>query len=70
MKSIFVTGLVTFHKLTIVFHEHSSCFHYQLATFTVDVDIFAQYIFLCISHRVLDERIFDVSENYNHNTTN
>ena len=37
---------------------------------TVDVDIFAQYIFSRISHRALDARKFDVSENYNHNSTN
>ena len=34
---------------------------------TVNVEIFAQYIFLRISRRALDARKFDVSENYNHN---
>ena len=37
---------------------------------TVNVDIFAQDIFSCISHRALDVRKFDVSENYNHNRIN
>ena len=37
---------------------------------TVNVEIFAQYIFLRISRRALDARKFDVSENYNHNRTN
>ena len=37
---------------------------------TVNVEIFAQYIFSRISCRDLDARKFGVSENYNHNTTN
>ena len=37
---------------------------------TVNVEIFAQYIFSIISRRALDARTFDVSENYNHNRTN
>ena len=37
---------------------------------TVNVDIFAQYIFSRISHRALDARKFDVSEKYYHNRTN
>ena len=37
---------------------------------TVNVEIFAQYIFSCISRMALDARKFDVSENYNHNRTN
>ena len=37
---------------------------------TVNVDIFAQYIFSLISRRALDARKFDVSENYYHNGTN
>ena len=36
---------------------------------TVNIEIFAQYIFSRISRRALDARKFDVSENYNHNTT-
>ena len=44
---------------------------YQLLpTHTVNVEIFAQYIFLRISRRALDARKFDVSENYYHNRTN
>ena len=38
--------------------------------FTVNVDIFAQHIFLCISRRALGARKCDVSENYYHNRTN
>ena len=34
---------------------------------TVNVEIFAQYIFSCISRRPLDARKFDMSENYCHN---
>ena len=30
---------------------------------TVNIEIFAQYKFSCISHRALDARKFDVSEN-------
>ena len=37
---------------------------------TVNVEIFAQYIFSRISRRALDARKFDVSENYYHNRTN
>ena len=37
---------------------------------TVNVDIFALYIFSRISHRAIDVRKFDVSENYYHNRTN
>ena len=37
---------------------------------TVNVAIFAQYIFSRISRWDLDARKFDVSENYNHNRTN
>ena len=37
---------------------------------TVNVDIFAQYIFSRILRRALDARKFDVSENYYHNRTN
>ena len=36
---------------------------------TVDVEIFAQYIFSRISRRAVDARKVDVSENYNHNRT-
>ena len=38
----------------------------------MNVEIFAQYIFSCISHRALDARKFDVtvSEKLNHNRTN
>ena len=35
----------------------------------VNVEIFAQYIFSRISHRAVDARKFDVSENYYHNRT-
>ena len=38
--------------------------------YTVNVEIFAQYIFSRISRRALDARKNDVSENYNHNRTN
>ena len=37
------------------------------AIYTVNVDIFAQYIF---SRRALDARKFDVREKLNHNRTN
>ena len=37
---------------------------------TVNVEIFAQYIFSRISRRALDARKFNVSENYNQNRTN
>ena len=37
---------------------------------TVNVDIFAQYIFSRISCRALDARKFHVNENYYHNRTN
>ena len=37
---------------------------------TVNVEIFAQYIFSRISRRAIGARKFDVSENYNHNRTN
>ena len=37
---------------------------------TVNVEIFAQYIFSCISRRAFDARKFDVSENYYHYRTN
>ena len=37
---------------------------------TVNVEIFAQYIFSRISRMALDAQKFDVSENYNHNRTN
>ena len=37
---------------------------------TVNVEIFAQYIFSRISDRALDARKFDGSENYYHNRTN
>ena len=39
-------------------------------THTVNVDIFARYIFSLISRRALAARKFDVSENYHHNGTN
>ena len=29
-------------------------------------EVFAQYIFSCISHRALDAQRYDVSENVNH----
>ena len=38
--------------------------------YTVNIEIFAQYIFSRISRRAIDARKFDVSENYNHNRTN
>ena len=41
-----------------------------LCIYAVNVDNFAQYIFSRISHRALDARKIDVSENYNHNRTN
>ena len=37
---------------------------------TVNVEIFAQYIFSLISRRDLNARKLDVSENYNCNRTN
>ena len=37
---------------------------------TVNEESFAQYIFSRISCSALDARLFDVSENYNHNRTN
>ena len=37
---------------------------------TVNIEIFAEYIFSRISRRAIDARKFDVSENYNHNGTN
>ena len=37
---------------------------------TLNVEIFAQYIFSRISRRALDVRKFDVSENYYHKRTN
>ena len=37
---------------------------------TVNVEIFAHYIFSRISRRALDGRKFDVCENYNYNRTN
>ena len=37
---------------------------------TVNVEIFAQYIFSHISHRALGSQTFDVSKNYNHKRTN
>ena len=36
---------------------------------TVNVEIFAQYIFSRISRRAVDERKFDVSVNYYHSRT-
>ena len=38
--------------------------------YTVNVEIFAQYITSRISRRAIDTRKFDVSENYNQNRTN
>ena len=38
--------------------------------YTVNVDIFAQYIFSRISRRALDARKFDASENHYHKRTN
>ena len=38
--------------------------------YTVNVKIFAQYLFSRISRRALDTRKFYASENYNHNKTN
>ena len=38
--------------------------------FTVNVEIFAQYLSSRISRRALDAQKFDVSENYYHNSTN
>ena len=38
--------------------------------YTVNVEVFAQYIFLRISCRALYARKFDVSEDYYHNRTN
>ena len=37
---------------------------------TVNVEIFAQYIFSHISRMVLDAQKYDVSENLNHNRLN
>ena len=37
---------------------------------TVNVEIFAQYVFSRISRSAIDARKFDVSENHNHNRTN
>ena len=42
----------------------------RFSHYTVNVKMFAQYIFSRISHRALDAQKFDVSENYNHNRTN
>ena len=42
----------------------------QVNTPTVNVDIFTQYIFSCISRRALDARKFDVSKNYYQNRKN
>ena len=44
--------------------------NYEICNITVNVEIFAQYIFSRISRRAIDARKFDVSENYNHNRTN
>ena len=43
--------------------------YYSALWDTVNVEIFAEYIFSRISRRALDARKFDVSENYNHNRT-
>ena len=37
---------------------------------TINVDIFAQYMFLRISHRAVDARNYDVSERMKHNSVN
>ena len=37
---------------------------------TVNVEIFMQYIFSCISHMVSDARKYDASENLNHYRSN
>ena len=42
----------------------------RLYMYSVNVEIFAQYIFSRISRMALDARKFDVRENYNHNRTN
>ena len=38
--------------------------------YTVNVEIFARYIFSFISRKAVEARKFDVSENYYHNRTN
>ena len=40
------------------------------APYTVNVEIFAQYIFSCISRSVLGARKYDVSEKINHYSAN
>ena len=42
------------------------CFLSHIQPNTVNVEIFAKYIFSCISRMVSDTRKFDVSENLNH----
>ena len=42
----------------------------NLLLYTVNVDIFVQYICSRISRRALHARKYDVSENYNHERTN
>ena len=49
----------------------NACFQLlQRESNTVNVEVFAPYIFSLISRRALDARKFDVSENYYHNGTN
>ena len=61
-KLQWTTVIGTIDLLSSVKHTHTDN--------TVNVEIFAQYIFSRISRRAIDARKFDVSENYNHNRTN
>ena len=60
--------IMLFISITRAYHN---CFtHMFESQVTVNVEIFAQYIFSRISGRALDARKLDVNENYYHNRTN
>ena len=63
----FVCWSCTFHCVRCQFHSRWVPF-FQWNT--VNVEIFARYIFSRISPRAIDARKFNVSENYYHNRTN
>ena len=48
----------------VLIRQHGSVCNLLLACTTVNVEIFAQYIFSRITRRALDARKFDVSENF------
>ena len=67
------TNSLSFKWINIILSENIgsiSCPFIQVRSTTVNIDIFARYIFSFITRRAVDAQKIDVSENYYHNGTN